>query len=66
MEFLKVDEKCYGCDKVTKDETCEAYINPSIWWREGWNCPLATHVKKSITEEEVRKRVGQQKQKKGK
>jgi hypothetical protein len=44
-------------------ETCKAYMSPKIKWKLG-NCPLATNIRKKITQEKERK--GQQKQKKKK
>lgn len=38
-----VIEKCSGCSKVEENQTCAAYINPTVKWRLG-NCNLATHI----------------------
>jgi len=43
IEFLPIHEKCNGCTKIIKEgnlRRCEAYINPSTWWRNGKFCPL--------------------------
>lgn len=39
----QVVEKCGGCRRVLTDNTCEAYIKPSVKWRLG-NCNLASHI----------------------
>lgn len=62
MERYIVD-KCVGCNKVS-NSTCEAYINPSAWFRNGKHCPLASHIEISVSSPLGRVRVGQQKQKK--
>jgi hypothetical protein len=60
---MPVPEQCEGCGKVVDGE-CKAYPNPANWWRLG-GCPLATHLRK-VVEDNTKKRVGQQKQKKKK
>ena len=60
--------KCVGCINIEEvDEefiVCKTYLNPTSKWRI-CDCPFATHVE--IKEEkEIKKRVGQQKQKKKK
>ncbi len=64
-----IHEKCKGCDRIDDNQNCLVYINPLIWWQEDNKykeyCPLATHYT-TVGEEIVgKKRVGQQKQKKG-
>jgi len=68
-----VSEKCKGCERITEREwektgalvpVCSTYLIPQIWWNRG-GCPLHPEMRKRA-EEEGRKRVGQQKQKKGK
>jgi hypothetical protein len=44
---------------------CTSYVNPSIWWREGFRCPLADHFRPDLMTKKAKGRVGQQKQKKG-
>jgi len=60
MEKLKheeIVEKCVGCLKIVLSEQdstisiCSVYIFPSSKWRFQ-NCPLCTHIKKKVTEEE--------------
>lgn len=58
----KIVEKCNGCDRIDNGY-CRAYINPSVKWRSGRQCPLASHMS-TLIKEEGKHRVGQQKQKK--
>lgn len=58
-----ITDKCVGCDKVSSS-LCEAYSNPSAWFRNGKRCPLASHIETSVSSPLGKKRVGQQKQKK--
>ncbi len=39
------------CRHITKDETCDVYINPRYWWRYA-ACPMGTHVIKRDTKKE--------------
>lgn len=55
--------ECVGCNKVSSS-ICEAYPNPSAWFRNGKRCPLASHIETSVSPPLGKKRVGQQKQKK--
>lgn len=65
MAKEKVHENCIGCKHVTGQEECDAYIKPSIFWRHGRTCTLASHhTLTSDTEKKGKTRVGQQKQKK--
>ena len=67
-EKCKEDKGCDRIDQVTGN--CSAYINPSRWW-DGeppyfGHCPLATHIELEVkTNNGEKRRVGQQKQKKG-
>ena len=54
--------KDHMCDRATEDGVCNTYINPSMWWRKGWSCPMASHYKPFLLPEKKKKRVGQQKQ----
>jgi len=51
------------CDKI-EGSLCKAYVNPSVFWREGRYCPLASHFKPHLVTETSKQRIGQQKQKK--
>jgi len=66
---VPVIEKCEGCARtevINDQELCLAYLTPASRWRLG-NCALATHVTTIVGEEQQgKKRVGQQKQKRGK
>jgi len=64
-----VIDKCKegdGCERI-ENGYCKAYIFPALKWKHD-NCPLATHIKSQaeIKKEEMKRRVGQQKQKKRK
>jgi len=65
---LNLDEvvvpQCVGCDRIKDDYTCNAYIKPEAWFRNGKHCPLASHIKTPTQVIAEKKRVGQQKQKK--
>lgn len=65
---VPVVEKCEGCNRtevIDDRELCLVYITPAEHWRLG-NCPLGTHVVTMIGDEQTgKKRVGQQKQRKG-
>ena len=64
-DHLPVHEKCAECDHVTEDGICDAYINPSIFWRFGRQCTLSTSKPDVTSKQNSGKvRVGQQKQKK--
>lgn len=43
---------------------CTAYVNPAMWWRPGFRCPLANHFRPDLEVKTVKGRVGQQKQRK--
>lgn len=43
MTKEQVIEKCLGCRRIEKENTCASYINPSSKWRLG-NCNLASHL----------------------
>ena len=53
-------EQCEGCVSDKKD-FCECYAFPKAKWRDG-NCVRASHFRADLIEEEKKKRVGQQKQ----
>ncbi len=55
---------CVGCNRVD-NSLCTAYLNPGAWFRFGKHCPLASHIKSPAQVAVGKKRVGQQKQKKG-
>lgn len=62
----KVIDKCEGCARINeRTNFCTTYVNPEKKWRLG-NCPLATHVVVRVEENQEKRRVGQQKQKKRK
>lgn len=56
--------ECDGCRHQQNKGTCDAYVNPGAWWRNGKSCPLATHLMIEATKDK-RVRVGQQKHRKG-
>lgn len=62
-EKCKEGKGCEHMDKAT--DNCLAYINPSYWWDGSvGHCPLATHISVIVEERQVKRRVGQQKQRK--
>jgi len=65
---VPVIEKCEGCERtevINDQELCLAYLTPAEHWRLG-DCPLGTHVVTMVSEQQQgKKRVGQQKQKRG-
>lgn len=58
-----ITDKCIGCDHVD-NSICNAYINPSAWFRNGKRCPLASHLNTNLSAPKGKIRVGQQKQRK--
>ena len=70
MEKKLIVEQCRKdgktCSRVAEDGTCSAYLYPAAKWRIG--CPLADDFLKAkeTSTSNGKKRVGQQKQKKGK
>lgn len=58
----EIVEECNGCNRIDNGY-CSAYINPSVKWKAGRQCPLASHLT-TIIKDEGKRRVGQQKQKK--
>jgi hypothetical protein len=64
--ICKIVEQCIGCQRIIESDIiqCKAYIKPSVWWRNGKYCPLATHYIPPVEKKEEKKRAGQQKQKK--
>ena len=70
MTGVMIVDECKGCSKVVQEpweatgallNVCSVYPNPSIFWRRG-GCYFNTRV---AVKETPKKRVGQQKQKKG-
>jgi len=56
-------EEGRSCERI-ENGYCKVYIFPEAKWRVG-NCPMATHLKRELSNKEQMKiRVGQQKQKK--
>lgn len=55
-------DKCEGCNRITEDNYCKAYLNPIEKWRTG-NCPLCSTIRKMEGDQGEKKRVGQQKSK---
>ncbi len=47
---LKVIEKCAGCTRIT-DNFCSSYPDPALKWAHGYNCPMATNIKKEVVEQ---------------
>ena len=43
-------EKCDTCGRIT-DNICGVYSNPIYWWDKRGGCPLATHVKVKVIED---------------
>lgn len=58
-----VVEQCIGCQKVNED-VCIAYPNPAMWWEKFKACPLATHTRKVIQQQQGKTRLTIQKKKK--
>ena len=68
MNREQIVDKCIGCDRIVEldeSQTCNAYEFPRLKWRLG-NCPLASHVRSIVREDEEKQRVGQQKGKRKK
>lgn len=60
----KIVFECEPCNQH-KDSKCNIYACPKIKWRNNKNCPCASHLIARLKEgESIKKRVGQQKQKK--
>jgi len=60
-------EKDKGCNRIIEEsgvKVCAAYARPSVFWQRG-GCALASHIVKESDTVNGRRRVGQQKQKKG-
>lgn len=57
-QFEPIIDQCVGCSKITPTQEdpskliCKVYLFPKAKWRSG-NCPMATHVKKEVTKEEM-------------
>lgn len=57
LENEPIIEKCAGCSKIipspkdAEKQICKNYLIPKAKWRFQ-NCPMATHIKKEVTEEE--------------
>ena len=66
----KVVNECNGCERITAESTCKAYVKPALRWQhwndgEGLPCWLATHVVAGEKrQQEGKRRIGQQKQRK--
>jgi len=41
---------------------CTSYVNPAMWWRDSFRCPLASHYRPDLVVSKKKGRVGQQKQ----
>lgn len=54
---------CEGCNRVTVNFRCSAYLKPQDKWDHG-GCTLASHIKQVEKTQRGKVRVGQQKQKK--
>jgi hypothetical protein len=61
------DSPSFDTEGNSLPKFCDAYAFPTAWWDRKGRCPLATHYKPddTPTEGKRKKRVGQQKQKKG-
>ena len=66
QEMIKTRDEisycCEGCNRVTVNFRCSAYLDPEAKWAHHGGCALASHVKRNETGQVVKKRVGQQKQ----
>ena len=61
----KIIDKCEGCEHTPNNNFCDLYMCPFSRWRMS-DCPAATHVgTERVKMIRGKKRVGQQKQKKG-
>lgn len=45
----QVIEKCIGCSRIV-DNFCSTYPDPVLKWAYGYQCPMATHIKKEAVE----------------
>lgn len=61
-ESLTVVDQCKGCPKVFFHtmpereivlEKCLVYINPSIWWRPGFSCPIMGKKQEAVAVKKV-------------
>lgn len=55
-----ITDQCMGCSHVD-NSICDAYTNPSAWFRNGKHCPLASHINTNLSAPKGKIRVGQQK-----
>jgi len=57
-QYDPIIDRCAGCLKVIptqEDPTkliCKVYLSPKAKWRSS-NCPMATHIRKEATKEEM-------------
>jgi hypothetical protein len=63
-----IHERCKGCKEIIKfdgfeGDYCSVYPNPKVFWTRG-GCPLSADVADATDNDQIKKRVGQQKQKK--
>ncbi len=56
-------DKCKECT-LHENSFCKVYVFPKSSWTPG-NCPMATHMVKRVKESKFKRRIGQQKHKKG-
>ncbi len=54
---------CEGCNRVTVNFRCSAYLKPQAKWDHG-GCILASHIVRAEKARHGKVRVGQQKQRK--
>ena len=53
LNRLPIVEQCEGCLKIFQGEDtlfsyCEAYLDPSAWWKHEWGCTLKTTKKLEV------------------
>lgn len=72
MDIQCISDHCLGCDRITyvvwgatdsPVRVCTTYGYPRSWWRRG-GCPFHPSMKPQPSKTTVKRRVGQQKQKK--
>jgi hypothetical protein len=65
-ESLPVVDQCRGCEKIfehtqaldegeilVEENKCLVYVNPSIWWRPGFNCPIMGKKQEAVVARKV-------------
>jgi len=68
-----LDSRCMGCSRIVEGHpyksylSCGVYSNPEQYpWKITGTCNLASHLARTVETPVVKKRLGQQKQRKAK